>query len=238
MTVHKAITLGFCLLAWTGANGYLSSGDDEQSWLRSFPIDQTELATVGENPYFILKPGYQLTFAGRESGKPAALVITVLNETKTVGGVETRVVEERETSGGALVEVSRNYFAISPKTGDVYYFGEDVDVYKKGKIADHEGSWHHGSNGATFGLMMPGAPKVGLKYYQELAKGVAMDRAEIVSLTERQTVPAGTFDGCLKAKETTPLELLAREYKIYAPGIGLIKDGDLSLVSHKYVGPS
>jgi hypothetical protein len=36
-----------------------------------------------------------------------------------VAGVETRVVEERETSVGAPVEVSRNYFAISKRTGDV-----------------------------------------------------------------------------------------------------------------------
>jgi Concanavalin A-like lectin/glucanases superfamily len=52
------------------------------------------------------------------------LTITVLNETKMVDGVETRVVEERETKGGKLKEVSRNYFAISKRTNDVFYFGE------------------------------------------------------------------------------------------------------------------
>ena len=60
---------------------------------------------------------------------------------------------------------------------------------------------------------------------------MAMDRAEIVSLTERLKTRAGTFERCVKTRETTPLEKLAREYKIYAPGVGLVKDGDLELVS-------
>jgi hypothetical protein len=203
-----------------------------QGWLQTFPVATSELATEGENAYFIMKPGYQATLEGKRGSR---LLITVLNETVNVGGVDTRIVEEKEWSGGELIEVSRNYFAIHPPTGDVYYFGEDVDMYKKGKLVDHEGSWRHGTHGATFGLMMPGKPAVGMRFYQELARGIAMDRAEIMSLTETLTTKAGTFERCLKTKETTPLEKLAREYKIYAPGVGLVKDGDLSLVSHQYV---
>jgi hypothetical protein len=201
-----------------------------QGWLQTFPVKTSELATQGENPYFILKPGYETTF----EGKGGKLVITVLNETLNVAGVDTRVVEEREWSGGQLIEVSRNYFAIHPATGDVFYFGEDVDMYKNGKVVNHEGSWRHGTKGATFGLMMHGKPALGMKFYQEQAKGVAMDRAEILSLTDRLTTPAGAFERCLKSKETTPLEKLASEFKIYAPGVGLVKDGDLVLVSHRY----
>jgi hypothetical protein len=206
-----------------------------QGWLQTFTVDLRALSTEGESPYFILKPGDQTTFEGEAAGKAGKLAITVLNETLNVGGVNTRVVEEREWSGGDLVEVSRNYFAIDPGSLDVYYFGEDVDTYKKGKVVNHEGSWRHGANGATFGLMMPGKPVVGMKFYQEQAKGVAMDRAEIVGLTEKLTTRAGAFERCMKTRETTPLEKLAREYKLYAPGVGLVKDGDLVLVSHQYV---
>jgi hypothetical protein len=159
-------------------------------------------------------------------------LITVLDETRNVGDVETRVVEERETSGDTPLEVSRNYFAIDKRTGDVYYFGEDVDTYKHGKVAGHEGGWHHGSDRARFGLAMPGSPALGARYYQEQAPGVAMDRAEVVSLTDRLVTPSGAFEGCLKTKESSPLEPLVKEYKVYAPGIGLIKDGSLLLVSH------
>src|SRR5258707_14615937 len=101
-----------------------------QGWLQSFGVNQKALATQGANTYFILQPGFTATFLGHD-GK---LVVTVLDDIVNVGGVDTRVVEEREWNGADLIEVSRNYFAIDPKTTDVYYFGEDVDMYKKGKI--------------------------------------------------------------------------------------------------------
>ena len=158
-------------------------------------------------------------------------MVTVLDDTKVVGGVETRVVEERETHGGALAEVSRNYFAIDRRTKDLYYFGEDVDSYKDGKVVNHDGAWHHGAGGAKFGMMLPGTPAVGMRYYQEQAPGVAMDRAEVASVSGTLTVPAGTFSKCLRTEETTPLEPGTREYKVYAPGVGLVRDGALDLVS-------
>jgi hypothetical protein len=206
-----------------------------QPWMESFQVDLKELTTEGENPYFILKPGYQLTLEGKTSGKTVQLIITVLQETMNVGGVNTRVVEERETNGGVVVEVSRNYFAIHPRTNDVYYFGEEVDIYKNGKLDGHEGAWRHGSNNARFGLIMPGKPTVGMRFYQEHAPKVALDRAEVVSLTERSTTPAGVFEQCVKMKETTPLEMFATEFKVYAAGVGLVEEGALKLVSHKFV---
>jgi hypothetical protein len=212
------VTLSFVIAAQAGA------------WRRSFPTEGLDLRTVGENPYFILKPGYQLTL--RDHAKtPTTLVVTVLNDTKTVGAIETRVVEERETKGSELVEISRNYFVIDDKSKDVFYLGEDVDIYKHGKVTSHEGSWHHGTDGAKLGLFVPGAPQVGMRFYQEQAPRVAMDRVEIVSLTELLTTPAGTFKGCLRIKESSPLEPLMRDYKTFAPGVGLIKDGDAVLVS-------
>ena len=81
--------------------------------------------------------------------------------------------------------MSRNYFAISRRTNSVYYFGEDVDIYKAGKVVSHEGSWISGLGGAHFGLFMPGTPLLHGRYYQELAPRVAMDRAELVSMSER-----------------------------------------------------
>src|SRR5262249_48793820 len=146
-----------------------------QPWVQTFPVDVRELTAEGENPYFILKPGYALTLEGREKTTFVRLVVTVLSDTLVVGGVRTRVVEERETHDGQLAEVSRNYFALHPPTRDVYYFGEDVDIYKNGKVVNHEGAWRHETNGAHFGLMMPGAPSAGLRFFQELAPKVAMD---------------------------------------------------------------
>jgi hypothetical protein len=119
------------------------------------------------------------------------------------------------------VEVSNNYFALCRRTNSVLYFGEDAG-----------GAWLSGEKGARFGLMMPGLPLLLARYYQEIAPGVAMDRAEIVSLSETVKTPAGEFRNCLKVEETTPLEPGVREYKYYAPGIGLVQDGALKLVRH------
>ena len=211
--------------------GHAAGQRPSREWQQTFPVNAAELATTGENPYFILNPGYQSTLEGKESGKTVRLVVSVLEITKTIGGIEARVVEERETEDGVLVEVSRNYMAIHKTTHDVYYLGEDVDVYKNGKVLNHEGAWLHGTGGAKLGLMMPGSPVVGQRYYQEVAPKVAMDRAEIVSVSERVNTPAGAFVNCLKTEESTPLEP-GRESKLYAPGVGLVKDGPLVLVSY------
>ena len=196
-----------------------------------FAVQAGELVATGRNPFMILEPGYVLVLEGVDKGKPTVLTVTVLDEKETVDGVETRVVEERETVDGKLVEVSRNFFAISRLTANVYYFGEDVDIYEDGKVKSHEGAWRSGVNGARFGLMFPGTPLLGSRYYQEIAPEVAMDRAEIVSLDERFECAAGKFEGCLKTEETTPLESDV-SHKVYAPGIGLAQDGVLRLTKH------
>ncbi|HUT45427.1 MAG TPA: hypothetical protein VMX36_04045 [Sedimentisphaerales bacterium] len=197
----------------------------EAKFQDTFNVEKTTLADKGSNTYMILKPGYKLILT---DGKDT-LTITVLDETKTVDGVRTRVVEERETKDGKLDEVSRNYFAIDKATGDIYYFGEDVDMYDaEGKVTGHEGGWLSGLDDAKFGLMMPGKPMVGSRYYQEMAPKVAMDRAEIVSISETVKVPVGTFKNCLKTRESSSLES-GVEDKLFAPGVGLLKDGDFKL---------
>jgi len=195
-----------------------------QDFRSAFDVNKASLADSGRNTYFILEPGYRLQF---QRGTDT-LVITVLDETKIVDGVTTRVVEERETEGGALAEVSRNFFAIDRTTGDIYYFGEDVDEYRNGKVIGHEGAWLSGVNGARFGLMMPGTLKAGDRYYQEHAPKVAMDRAEVMSLTTAMKVAAGAFTNCLRVRESSAIEG-GSEDKWYASGVGLIKDADFEL---------
>jgi len=207
---------------------------DKEVWTATLAPPQETFTNIGRNDFFILEPGYQLVLRGKEDGKPHDLVINVLKETKTIDGVETRVVEERETSDGKLIEVSRNYFAVGTESRHVYYFGEDVDMYRRGKITSHEGSWQAGVKGAKPGIIMPGNVRVGDKYYQEQAPKQARDRAENVSTNETVKTPGGTFEHCLKVKETTPLES-GTEYKFHAPGIGLVQEGDLKLASHGFL---
>ena len=199
--------------------------DDFQS---VFNVDKKTLGVKGSNPYFNLTPGYTLEY---QHGN-AADTLTVLNETKTIDGVETRVVEHREMKNGKLIEVTRDYYAIDPATNDVYYFGEAVDVVENGKVVDHKGTWLSGEKGAKFGLMMPGSPKAGQKFYQEIAPGVGMDRIEIVSIDEKIATPAGKFAKSIHVLETSPLEKSLRDHKWYVSGVGQVKDGDMVLVKY------
>jgi hypothetical protein len=205
-------------------------------WTDRFNTPACVWSSIGKNDFFILEPGDQATFEGHEGKRTVTLVITVLNETRKIGAVETRVVEERETQDGKLVEISRNYFAVCGPTNDVFYFGEDVDFYKDGKVENHEGSWAAEKDGARPGLFIPSRTLLGSRFYQEIAPGVAMDRVEIESDSETLKTPAGEFRECLRTKETTPLEPDASDYKIYARGVGMISDGGLLITKHTNIG--
>jgi len=203
-----------------------------KGFTETFTVEAGDWASTGRNTYWILEPGYFQIFEGKEDGKDVRITINVLGETRKIDGVETRVVEEKLFEGGELKEVARDYFAFSKKSASVYYFGEDVDNYKNGKVDNHDGSWISGEKGAKFGLVMPGINLLGARYYQEMAPGVGMDRAEVVSLTETVETPSGKYENCLKTEETTPLEPAVKEYKLYAPGIGLVQEGEAKLVKY------
>jgi hypothetical protein len=49
------------------------------------------------------------------------------------------------------------------------------------------------------------------------------------------TTIAGNFSNVLKIEETTPIEPKEKEYKYYAPGVGLIKDETLLLTKYEYI---
>jgi hypothetical protein len=196
-------------------------------------VENCTFVTTGKNQYFILEPGYKMTLKGKDGSDSVTLIISVLDETKKVGNVNTRVVEEKEMENGQIVEISRNYFALCKETNSVYYFGEHVDIYKNGKITGHEGAWlAEGENKP--GIIMPGLCLLGSRYYQEIAPGTAMDQAEIVSNTEELETPVGDFSGVLKTKETNKLNSNEEEFKFYAPGIGLIKEENLVLIKYGY----
>ena len=201
-----------------------SAEQSRPEWRDRFDVNKADLVPTGANPYIPMQPGRALKLKhGNDT-----LTVTVLSGTQAVDGVVTGVLEERETKNGTLVEVSRNFMATHKDTGDVYYFGEDVDNYKNGKVVDHESAWRAGTGGARFGLMIPAKPMVGQAFYQEIAPKVAMDRVEVVSTNETVKTPAGTFEHCVHLRETTSLERDV-SHKYYAPGIGIIKDDEFEL---------
>ena len=201
-----------------------SANSKPSGWREIFNVNRADLASVGNNRFLPIQPGKVLKLAHGND----RLTVSILPGTKTVDGVTTGVLEEREEKDGQLIEVSRNFFATDRNTGDVYYFGEDVDNYMDGRIINHESAWLTGEKGARFGLMIPGQPKVGDKFYQEIAPKVALDRVEVVSVDETVRTPAGTFHHCVHLRETTPLEADV-SHKYYAPHVGMIKDDEFEL---------
>jgi len=207
----------------------------EPAFTATFDRDRCTFTSVGSHPYFPLWPGLVLHLEGEQEDDGEIVEIeawnSVLAETETVDGVVTRVYEERELEDGELVEVSRNFFAVCRETGDVWYFGEDVDDYEDGEIVGHGGAWRSGEDGAEAGVLLPGSPLIGARYFNEIAPGVALDQGEVVSLDETLEVPAGEFEGVLYVVETSPLDDPgAISEKWYGRGIGYVKDDALELV--------
>lgn len=218
-----------------GLSNGVAGAQDEQEFTTDFRLKGCEFTTTGANTYFILKPGYQLTLEGEEDQQQIRLIITVLRETEKIilpnfGAVQTRVVKEQHYENGRLVEESRNFFAICEKTNDVFYFGEDVDIVNPDGTIVHDGAWRAGVKGAKPGIIMPGTFLLGSRYFQELAPGVAMDRAEHVEMGLEVNTEAGKFKKCVRIIETTPLEPGAESEKIYCPGVGLVFDSGVELV--------
>ena len=202
-------------------------GEQGKKWTESFAQENCTFSSVGRNRFFILEPGHQLTLESRTE----KVVITVLDETKNIGDVKTAVVEEREEIDGELKEVSRNFFAVCREHGDVFYFGEEVDIYEGGKIVKHSGAWRADEKDSREGIIMPGTILLGARHYQELAPN-AMDRAEIISDDVMMKTPAGTFRNCIRVEETSGIDAGEKCYKTYAPGLGLIQDEDLVLTKY------
>jgi hypothetical protein len=227
------VLLAGTLIATAPAGAQKPARKSAAEWRSDFTaVDKRNLGTEGSNAYFILEPGYKLHFVSGST----RMTMTVLQETKLVDGVQTRVVEDREEKNGKPTEITRDYYAIDKVTGDVYYFGEDVDVYKGGKIAGHDGAWLSGVDGAKFGLMIPGKPVAGSRFFQERAeKQKAMDRSELLSTSGKVATPAGVYEKCLHFKDSSAVEK-GTTHKWYAPGVGLVKDGSLALVKIEKAG--
>lgn len=207
-----------------------------------FPLEDCRFVPWGGSTYFSLNPGRELLLSNArcvEDGECADLeVVRIVVTDRThlvplrIDGklrqVRTRVVEEHETENGTVKEISRNYFATCLPMRDVYYFGEDVFDGAGKPLPD---AWLAGRRGAEPGMIMPDAAfLLGSRYYQELAPGVALDRAEHVQMDIEVETPAGEFEDCVRIEETTPLQPGSTSEKIYCPRAGLVSDDDLELV--------
>ena len=179
--------------------------------------------TKVDNPYLPMKPGNRWVY--RETnvdGTRQRSVVRVLSRTRRIAnGVEARVVHDRVTERGALVEDTFDWYA-QDRRGNVWYMGEATKEYENGRIASTEGSWEAGVDGARAGIAMPARPRPGMQYREEYYRGHAEDEARVLSRDDQAEVPAGRYRNALLTKEWTPLEPRMLEYKLYARGVGVV----------------
>jgi hypothetical protein len=222
-TAAVLLAVAFPVTAWSVEEA--AAGDCPEIPLPqgSEPVElgPAHFTTEIDNPYWPMRPGSRWIY--RETapdGTRQRVVVTVTSRTKRIAnGITARVVRDVVREGGALVEVTDDWYA-QDCAGNVWYLGEKTAEYEEGRIVSTEGSWEAGVDGAEPGVIMPASPTVGMTYRQEYYAGEAEDNGAIFSLDEQVGVPAGHFTDVVMTKDTNPLAPRVLEYKFYARGVG------------------
>jgi hypothetical protein len=91
---------------------------------------------------------------------------------------------------------------------------DTAELDAHGRVTSREGSWQAGVGGARAGIFMPAHPRVGQRGLQEYLKGHAEDHFQVLSLSAHR----------LLTKEWTPLEPGVIDHKLYARGVGTVRE--------------
>jgi PEP-CTERM motif-containing protein len=216
------------LLAAT-ATAFMVSWPAAATELPAFSAANFDPTQLIDNPYFPMTDTRTYVYSGSDEDGP---VDERFEHTNTgpglvIAGVQTFIQLDREFEDGLLVEETKDYFA-QDTMGNVWYLGEDVKKFEYDEDGTligttMEGAWKAGENGALPGFIMPADPTIDFNYFQEHAPNdEAMDQGTIFAFIDELALDIGTFENVLQILETTDLELDAREFKYYAPDVGLI----------------
>lgn len=200
-------------------------------------VDPTEISKgrVEPNPYLSLVAGQTQIVRAGENGDELG-VITVTDQTRTIDGVECRVVVDvavevstkKGTTEYVPLELTDDWFA-QDSAGNVYYCGELSRQYEDGVLRDLGGSFEAGRELAKGGVLIKATPAVADAHRQEYALGDAEDVVEYVDLN---ATPTGAEGGenphfhcggkCVKTFERNALEPGSTELKYYLPSVGFV----------------
>lgn len=185
-------------------------------------LDPATFTTHIDNPWFPLPAGARWIYRETDpDGGRAKVTVDVLRRTRRIDGVRVRIVRDVVTEHGVPLEKTRDWYA-QDACGNVWYLGERTREFEDGEVISTAGSWRSGVDGAFAGVIMPANPQVGTTYREEYLAGEAEDRAEVLADGQRAQVPAGTFRHAILTANTTPVEPRVLEYKLYAPGVGMV----------------
>jgi hypothetical protein len=191
-------------------------------------LDPADFTTTIDNPYFPLPVGRTLVYQGVKDGQSQVDTVTVTNQTKLVAeGIRARVVTDVATHDGAKLEETSDWYAQDDQ-GNVWYVGEDTKHFLPNGKVDTSGSWEAGVHDAEPGMVMEANPQIPDAYRQEFLSNQAEDTAWVVERGGSVTVPYATLKNALTTLEATRLEPDAYDQKIYAPGIGIVREQALT----------
>ena len=147
---------------------------------------------------------------------------------KMISGITCGILVEKSWIEHQLVESVKEYYA-EDVMGNLWLMGTDVDNFNSsGALINHHGSWEDGMDGARAGIAMLGDPQLGRKYRQEYYFNIAENQAEVVQKGITVSTKMATFYDCIVIREWSELEPDILDYKMYAPGVGLVKEVNIS----------
>ena len=208
------------LMTACGGGSKSSAGSGLPTGSEPAELDPADLTTEIDNAYWPMSPGSRWVYREVENGETQRVVVTVTDRTKTIHGIEARVVHDLVTTlDGEKVEDTFDWYA-QDQDGNLWYLGEDTKEYEDGKVVSTEGSWEHGVGGAEAGIVVAAEPKQGLAYREEHYAGEAEDAAEVLSVEGKVQVPFGFFKDAMITRNHSGIEPKVEELKFYARGVG------------------
>ena len=174
------------------------------------------------NPYFPLPVGRTLIYRGIRDGVTQVDVVHVTSKTRMLEGITATAVSDVATHKGKLLEKTTDWYA-QDKRGNVWYLGERTAAFSGGHV-DHSGSWLSGVHDGEPGIVMKANPQIPDAYRQEFLAGQAEDTAWIVNRGGSIKLPFKVVHHVVTSLEFTVLEPTVIDKKIYAPGLGIVKE--------------
>src|SRR5215470_13706248 len=174
------------------------------------------------NPYLPFPVGRTLIYRGIKDGVTQIDRVHVTSKIRVLEGITATVVSDVATHNGRLLEKTTDYYA-QDKQGNVWYLGEKTAAFSHGHV-DHSGSWLAGVHDGEPGIVMKAHPQVPDAYRQEFLRGQAEDTAWIVNRGGSFKLPFMAVHNVVTSYEFTVLEPTVLDKKIYAPGLGIVRE--------------
>jgi hypothetical protein len=190
-----------------------------------------ETSATLDNEWLSLDVGERFIWNGStvEEGEriPRRIVMTVMDMTKKVNGINARVAWDRDFRDGKLLETELVFFA-QDKGGNVWHLGQYVELYDEEGVFEGGQAWMVGHlAGAKAGIHMRVQPKVGSVYSMGFAPPPYFwhDVSKTESIAKRTCGPKKCWKDILLIDEFEPSKPGAHQLKYYARGIGNVRVG-------------